>query len=148
MNKSLKKSTDRLNSLLRGELAAADTYQQALEKVGAEKGSAELQRIHLEHCEAAAALQDQVRRCGCEPAETSGAWGTFAKAVEGTAKLFGNTAALTALKEGEEQGVSDYESALQDETLPADCKSVIVSKLLPQTRSHIAALDRLLTINA
>jgi uncharacterized protein (TIGR02284 family) len=148
MGQDLKKTTDRLNSLLRGELAAADTYQQAIAKVGAEQGSQELQRIHLEHCEAAAALQDHVRRCGCEPAQTSGAWGTFATAVEGAAQLFGNSAALKALKEGEEQGISDYQAALQDEAVPMDCKSVIVSRLLPQTRNHVAALNRLMTIHA
>jgi len=147
-NQATKQSADCLNSLLRGELAAADTYQQAIAKVGGQQGGEELQRIHLEHCEAAATLQDQVRRCGCDPDKTSGTWGAFAKAVEGTAKLFGNAAALKALKEGEEQGISDYESALADETLPTECKTMIVSRLLPQTRSHVAALDRLMTINA
>src|SRR5688572_29888707 len=108
-NRTMTKGADCVNSLLRGELAAADTYQQAIASVGQEQGNQELQRIHLEHCQAAAALQDQVRRCGCEPANSSGAWGTFAKAIEGTATLFGNVAALKALKEGEEQGIHDYE---------------------------------------
>src|SRR2546430_5979518 len=38
-----------LNSLLRGELAATETYQQALAKVGNDPKAADLRRIHVEH---------------------------------------------------------------------------------------------------
>ena len=68
----------------------------------------------------------------------------FAKAVEGTAKLFGNDATLKVLKEGEEHGIKKYQDALQSEDLPADCQTLIDSALLPQTREHIPILDRLL----
>src|SRR5262249_6876133 len=42
-----------LNALLRGELAAAETYQQALARVGAGAGSAQLRQLHDEHVRAA-----------------------------------------------------------------------------------------------
>jgi uncharacterized protein (TIGR02284 family) len=136
---------DTLNSLLRGELAATETYQQALAKVGdSGPGSAELRQIHVEHREAANTLREHVRKHGGTPDHGSGAWGVFAKAVEGTAKLFGNAAALKALKEGEERGIKDYENALNDATLPADCQTLIRTQLLPQTQSHIPVLDRLM----
>ena len=64
---------------------------------------------------------------------------------QGTATLLGNAAALKALKEGEESGVKSYESALKNE-LPAECKDLIRNTLLPQTKAHIAALDRLLSM--
>src|SRR5207249_3419921 len=86
--------TDTLNSLLRGELAATETYQQAMAKVHDEPGAADLRRIHLEHREAANTLRQHVRRHGGEPDHGSGAWGYFAKAFEGSAKLLGNAAAL------------------------------------------------------
>jgi uncharacterized protein (TIGR02284 family) len=135
---------DTLNSLLRGELAATETYQQALAKVGNEPGAEDLRRIHREHREAANTLRQHVRHFGETPDHGSGAWGAFAKAVEGAAKLFGNAAALKALKEGEEHGAKDYEDALKQDGLPAECRSLIAATLLPQTRNHIAALDRLL----
>lgn len=137
-------AVDTLNSLLRGELAATETYQQAMEKVGDDPGGAELRRIHAEHREGANTLRQLVHRFGGEPDQDSGAWGTFASAVEGTAKLLGNTAALKALKEGEEHGVNSYENALQDEDTPADLRNLITRTLLPQTRQHIAALDRIM----
>jgi len=135
--------TDNLNSLLRGEIAATETYQQALAKVGNEAGAEELRRIHAQHREAANTLRQHVHSHGGKPDQGSGAWGAFAKAIEGTAKVFGETAALKALKEGEERGAKDYEAALQ-KNLPAECADLIRSQLLPRTKSHIPVLDRLM----
>jgi uncharacterized protein (TIGR02284 family) len=135
---------DTLNSLLRGELAATETYQQAMDKIDDEPGAADLRRIHVDHREAANTLRQMVHRFGGKPDQDSGAWGTFAKAVEGTAKLFGNTAALKALKEGEEHGVNSYEDALEDQDLPAEIRDLVSRSLLPQTRQHIAVLDRIM----
>src|SRR5688500_2502477 len=139
---------DSLNSLLRGEISAIETYQQALEKLDDTKNAPELRRIHDEHIEAANVLRKHIHEHGGQPDKGSGAWGAFAKAVEGTAKLFGNSAAMKALKEGEEQGVADYESAIDDKTLPADCRQLIQTKLLPQTRGHIPVLDGLMARQA
>src|SRR5258708_4377043 len=110
---STAKTVEALNSLLRGELAATETYQQALTKVSDEPGAHELRRIHVEHREAANTLRQHVHQHSGKPDQGSGAWGTFAKAIEGVAKLFGSTSALKALKEGEEQGIKSYEKALE-----------------------------------
>src|SRR5687768_1795922 len=107
-------TVDTLNTLLRGEISAIETYQQALAKVTTPPAPAELRRIHGEHRAAANALRQHVHASGGDPDQGSGAWGAFAKAVEGTAKLFGDTAALKALKEGEEHGANMYEDALLD----------------------------------
>ncbi len=135
---------DTLNQLLRGEIAATETYQQALVKVGNDPGATALRQIHDEHRTAANTLRQHVHQHGGKPDQGSGSWGAFAKAVAGTAKLLGNSAAVKALKEGEEQGIKDYEDALTKQELPADCRELIRTSLLPQTRSHIPALDRML----
>src|SRR5437588_3069410 len=134
-----------LNRLLRGELAATETYQQALAKVGNEPRATELRRLHDEHRTAANELRQHIHQHGGTPEQGSGAWGAFAKTVEGSAKVFGNAAAVKALKEGEEHGVKDYEDALGDASLPADCKDLIRNRLLPQTRSHIPVLDHFMS---
>ncbi len=135
-------SHDILNRLLRGELAATETYQQALSKVGNEPRAAELRRIHDEHRTAANELRQHIHGHGGQPDQGSGAWGAWAKTVEGSAKIFGNAAAVKALKEGEEHGVKDYEDALNDADLAGDCKELIRNRLLPLTRGHIPVLDR------
>lgn len=135
---------DTLQSLLRGEISAAETYKQALDKLGDDPTAMNLRQIHIDHREAANTLRIHVRQHGGKPDQDSGVWGYFAKAVEGAATLVGNAAAIKALKEGEEQGRSDYETAVQDPEMPNDCRTLIASRLLPQTESHIATLDRLL----
>lgn len=135
---------DTLNKLLRGEISATETYQQALAKVGDEPGAEEMRRIHREHREAANTLRKHIHDHGGQPEQGSGAWGTFAKFFEGTAKIFGDKAALKALKEGEESGLKSYEDAVKDGELPADCSALIRSQFIPQTREHIATLDRLM----
>lgn len=136
-----------LNSLLRGEMSAIETYRQAIAKLesDAAPGAPELHGLLRDHRDASDSLWHHIEGHGDRPSAGSGPWGAFAKAVEGTAKLFGNTAALKALKEGEEHGLKEYQEALGDEHLPADCKQLIRDRLLPRQREHIALLDRLMT---
>jgi len=136
--------TAELQKLLQGEISATETYNQALEKVGNDLGGAELRQIRDEHREAANTWRQHIHQFGGQPEQDSGAWGFFAKAVEGSAKLFGNTAAFKALKEGEEHGVKLYEDALKDKSLPQECQGLIRSRFLSQTRAHIAILDRIM----
>jgi bacterioferritin (cytochrome b1) len=135
---------DCLNSLLRGELAATETYQQAIAKIDGSSFTGRLRRMHIDHREAANTLRQHIHQCGGLPAQGSGPWGAWAKTVEGTAKLFGKVAALKALKEGEEQGITDYDAALNESGLSPECRMLIRAQLLPQTREHINALERML----
>jgi uncharacterized protein (TIGR02284 family) len=134
---------DRLNSLLRGELAATETYQQAMARVHDEPEAEDLHRIHRDHREAANTLRKHVHFHGGKPDQGSGAWGAFAKTVEGAAKLLGNTAAIEALRQGELHGVNQYQEALTDDTLTSDCRELIRGILLPQTQEHVRLLARL-----
>ena len=135
------KTAVKMNSLLRGELAALETYRQALEKVHGDPAAAELQRLCDVHAAAVSSLRQRVIVHGGEPDVRSGAWGAFAAAVEGAAKLFGDAAAIAALKQGEKQGIADYEAALLDADLAEDCLHLIESRLLPETRAHVLALE-------
>jgi len=137
-------ATHIVNDMLQGELAATETYQQALAQVQKEPGAEDLRRAHVEHREAANRLRQYVHELGDKPSQSSQTWGAFAKAVEGTAKLFGNAAALKALKAGEERGVATYEEALANEHLPKDFVEFVRTTLLPQTRAHVDMLDRIL----
>ncbi|MBI3548392.1 MAG: DUF2383 domain-containing protein [Elusimicrobia bacterium] len=135
---------ENLAPLVRGELAAVETYKQALEKVGGIAGGAELRRIESEHEDAVRELQEHMTEWDVKPPEDSGLWGSWAKAVEATAKVFGVKAAIKALKEGEEKGIHDYEDALRNEALDAEIRQIISSDLLPKTREHVTVLNRLL----
>jgi uncharacterized protein (TIGR02284 family) len=132
---------DQLNSLLRGEISAVETYRQGIEKVDDEHASdaTALRAIAQEHGEAAQSLRDEIRRLGAQADDSSGAWGAWAKTVEATAKLFGDASALKALKEGEEHGLKDYREALDDLDEPA--RNLVSTRLIPNQVRHIAVLD-------
>lgn len=135
----------RLDTLVRDELTAVEIYNQALRKVGfLTPGGAELQRIEREHAEAVQLLRERLARRGEEPPRGSGFRGAWSKAMEGTAKIFGNRAAIRVLRAGEKHGLHDYEDALKDSALDAEIKELIRTKLLPRTRAHIPVLDRVL----
>ncbi|MFO0841092.1 MAG: DUF2383 domain-containing protein [Gemmataceae bacterium] len=137
-------TTDTLNSLLRGEISAVETYLQAEEKFHNDPDNSSLRQMRDDHKAAANELRQHVRGMGEEPSHKSGAWGAFAKIIEGGAKVFGRTAALKALKEGEEHGVNSYESALNDRGVEPQCQALIRDRLLPRCREHIQTLDRMM----
>jgi len=140
---AIDQTVDTLNGLLRGELSATETYDQALEKVD-EGTRAVLRRIRVEHYQAVRALQEQIRHLGGQPTTSSGPWGTFAQLVEGTATLLGTAPTLRALREGERQGLSDSQKALAGEHLAPEPKELVRNILIPQTQGHLDTLDHLL----
>src|SRR5258706_4883213 len=134
-----------INSLLRGDISAAETYRMAIAKVvdGYTAGHAQmLEQMQQEHGRAAQELRERIRSLGGEPSESSGAWGAWAQTVQGTMNLFGDAAALKSLKEGEEHGLKDYQEAL-DDTDPLTA-GLIHSELIPKQQKHIEMLDQLI----
>ena len=142
MNTSVSVTT--MNDLLKGEMSGVETYDQALSKVEDSSEGPKIESILNEHREAVSKLRNAVEDLGASPAEGSGAWGAFVKSIEGTAKLFGNNAALKALKEGEEYGVKQYRKALDTTELEENCKRLIRDDLLPQTEEHVKVIDQLI----
>ena len=126
-----KSSVDQLNSFLRGEMSAVETYQQAIEKLEAFSTSRDQLLVNLKsHQDRVMMLRDAIVQLGGTPAEGSGPWGAFAKVVEGGAKAFGEKAAVAALEEGEDHGLADYKRGLDD--LDPNARSLVMSKLLPE----------------
>ena len=135
---------DTLQSLLRGEMSAMETYQKALEKVDGYPEGAQLRQIYMDHSHAVQVLRNLLMRYQAELPTSSGAWGTFANAVQSTANLFGDKAALKALKEGEEHAIKDYMRALDDPEVATEVKAMIRSDLLRKCETHVPVLDALI----
>ncbi|HEY0705321.1 MAG TPA: DUF2383 domain-containing protein [Polyangia bacterium] len=140
-NTSAEKTVDTLNSFLRGEISAVETYRQAIEKINDPSLRDKLQELQQLHERQAAKLRNQISQVGGQPSETSGPWGGFAKLVEGSAKVFGVKAALAALEEGEDHGLKLYRGNLDD--LDMSARSFVQNDLLPtqqQTHDAMSAL--------
>lgn len=140
-------SVRQLNSLLRGEISAAETYRMAIDKVAeSATGSSDvglLRQMQEDHGRAAQMLRQRIVALGGEASDSSGAWGAWAQTVQGTANLFGDTTALKSLKEGEEHGLKDYEEAIDD--VDAQTAGMIRNECLPNQREHISLLNNLIS---
>ena len=138
---------DGLNRCLRSELSAIETYRQALDRDRDEYGTqTEFQRLSeilRDHEDAASQLRHLTRQRGGEPSDDAGAWGTWSKIIMGAAKLFGDKAALKALKEGEESGFKEYDR-FQRESNPSREALDLTSELMGRVQRHIRELDSLI----
>jgi uncharacterized protein (TIGR02284 family) len=129
------KVIETLNDLLKGEISAVETYRQALSKLNNSPSRTQLQDCHGSHEQRIPKLRQQISRLGGVPATDSGAWGTFAKLVEGGAKSLGEKVAIAALEEGEDHGLKLYRDDL--EKLDAGSRQLVEMELLPaQERTH------------
>lgn len=143
MNDKTQSCLDSCNKLLRGELSAVQTYNQAIEKFSGSRESDILVRLRSEHEQSVRELSAHVSAMGGVPDSDSGPWGTFAAAVEGTAKMLGESTTLTALIQGEKHGISGYEDALDDPEVMDEAKTSIRDHLLPRLLDHVVVLEGL-----
>lgn len=142
MTDSDKNDIDHLNSFLRGELSAVETYDQAIEKLSDEPLiRPTLEECKLSHLQRVTELKGEIKRLGGSPADGAGVWGGFAKLVEGGAKVFGKGAAVSALEEGEDHGLNDYRRD-RDELTPA-ARRFVDQRLIPAQQKTHDQLSRL-----
>jgi uncharacterized protein (TIGR02284 family) len=143
MNDTIQSCLDTCNKLLRGELSAVKTYNQAIEKFSGSRMADILAELRSEHEQSVRDLRKHVTSMGGVPDSDSGLWGAFAAAVEGTAKVLGESASLTALIEGEKHGIKEYEEALGDPEVMGEAKDSIRDHLLPRLLDHVVVLEGL-----
>ena len=138
-------NVDKLNKFLRGEIAAVETYNMALEKVDpASPAHSILEENRRSHEERARLLREEILALGGEPSTSSGAWGVWAKAIEGGAKIVGEKATIAALEEGEDHGLKEYK-VMDDKDLDPKLRQIITSQLLPQqqqTHQRMSSLKK------
>ncbi len=136
-----------IEKLLKDELSATETYQRALEELNFPGGQFMTKSITPmlgDHKEAASLLQEHIVKLGGTPHKTAGTWGKWPALVLDNKELSGKKTALKVLLEGEKTGEIYYNEALKDSTLPADFRTLIETKLLPNQQIHVRSLDRVL----
>ena len=124
-----------LNSFLRGEISAVETYRKAIGHVSDERIRSQLEDCMHDHEHRVEAIRERVEKLGGKPVEGSGIWGTFAKLVQSGADLLGEKTAIQALEEGEDHGLADYQRDM-DKT-HGEARRFVRMELLPsQKRTH------------
>jgi hypothetical protein len=136
-----RREIDQLNSFLRGEIAAVETYRQVIERLFNLPEAVELRDCMRSHEHRVMRLREEIQRRGANPAENSGPWGAFVKAIEGGATALGAKAAIAVLEEGEDHGRNDYQRDIS--SLGREAHILVEQYLLPeQLRTH-AVISRL-----
>lgn len=133
-----------LNKLIRGELAAVESYDTALKKIENSDEKMKLQTIRNTHQDAADKLKVFVAQKEKKEVKDSGIWGDVTKTYEGGASLLGNKTAVKALSQGEEHGLKEFRTALKDEKLPREIRQMIETQLIPNQERNLKTLKSLI----
>ena len=125
-------SVDKLNGLLRDELAAIETYDEALRGRSAFSGKTELSLCRRSHETRADALRRKIMTLGGLPVDSSGLRGVWSKVVERGAVAAGNEMAIRVLEQGEEHVLRDYLEEMPE--LEPTVRAFVQDTLLPEER--------------
>lgn len=124
-----------LNSFLKNELAAVETYAQCLDKADSPDITSSLSDLQQSHSKRVQLLRERIQALGGSPASGSGMWGSVAKLMEAGSKLFGEKRAISTLEEGEDRGRDDYQQGVNK--LSPENQQFIEQQIMPeQKRSH------------
>lgn len=135
------KTNNNVDSLIRGEISAVESYNQVIAKVKDKAEVTKLETFRAHHEKAVATLKKYAPSEVVYEAQDSGPWGAFVKGFTGVASVFGDKTAIAALKTGEVHGINEYEEALKDETISPELKRVIQTDLLPKQKLHVEAIE-------
>lgn len=133
-----------MDDLIRGEMAAVKSYTTVIGDLKDSKEKMKLEKIRADHENAVKKLKTFATADVKEDTDTSGAWGAFASAWTGGAKLVGNKTALKALTQGEEHGITEYKEALADDTIKPELKEMIRTQFLPKQQEHLKTIKELM----
>jgi Domain of unknown function (DUF2383) len=139
-------SIAQLNSFLCGEIAAVETYHDILQKVTEPGTRATLRGCALSHGRRVQCLRDAIARMGGTPADGPGTRGTFVGLFDGGARALGGKAAISALAQGEDEGICDYRDNFWK--LDQQARDLVEGVLLPaqeQTRGAMRELKKALS---
>lgn len=132
-----------LDELIRGEIAAVKAYDVVLGKITDERERRELSALKEDHARAIQKLKQHSATEVMESSKSAGPWGTFVESFTGGASLFGDKAAMKALRVGEEHGVQEYQELLDSPDVSAEIKNIVGNDILPKQRQHVETVDQL-----
>jgi hypothetical protein len=138
---------ERLNDLLRIELAAVSGYQKALRvvKKKAVVDSDHLLQLASEHQRTVAVLQGSVQARGGAPVLEADPWEASVAAAfngNGASAVLERQKFVGALLQVEQRGLAEYEAALS--SLDEDARELVELELIPRQKRHVAGLSALL----
>ena len=119
-----------LNTFLRGEIAAVETFARSLARLGSHACCGDLGQCLASHQRRVALLQRCILDLGGIPAQAPGPWDPFARHTESGAVPLRDDAVIAALEEGEDRGLKLYLDAVGK--LDRDTRRLVGDCILPE----------------
>ncbi|PWT98347.1 MAG: hypothetical protein C5B53_06835 [Candidatus Melainabacteria bacterium] len=106
-------SIDRLNSLLRDEVSAIETYSKAETRARSKHIREVLVFCQMQHQRRAQRLTERITTLGGKPSYNGHPWGALVKLIASNVFSFDEKLAIAVLEEGEDVGLISYKEALK-----------------------------------
>ena len=138
------RTIDQLNSFLRGELAASESYRDMIARTDSPAQVEILEQCARSHEERARLLGLEIRRRGGQTDSTRPVWSSVVAFVEDGVSVLGCKAAMFVLEEGERRRSNEYRRGFDN--LDAAARHFIDVEVLPdqiETQDAMAVLKEL-----
>ncbi len=136
---------DRLNTLLRGELSAVETYELALREFEFDADTtASLRDCLRSHLRRSETLRHIICRQGGVPSDVFGIWGSLAGVLEMPPQARSRSSVIEALHRGETYARRDYEGEADQGALSKPVRVLLGTQLAPEQRRTLASVTRVL----
>lgn len=133
-----------LNTLLRGEIAAVNSYDLARKKFATDAAIKTIDKILFNHKSNVDFLKKKIFSKNETPSTNTGAWGLAVELIIKSTKFLGETPLIMALREGEDLGLKDYKYFLSSNVPENKSIHVIKNQIIPNTENNILLLNKLL----
>lgn len=133
MENDEKNDLQHLNALLKGELTAVDSYLKAVRNVKDKRIADMLETNFASHRVRVYKLSTAISDSGHKPETEPGSWQSLAKMMMKGAAGLGDASILTALEEGEDALLSEYEWRLL--SMKGDSRLLVKQDLMPEHQS-------------
>lgn len=134
----------KLDDLIRGEMAAVQSYDVAIDDIKDTWVKRKLTRIRDQHRSAVKVLKNYASTNVKANTLSAGPWGAFSKAVVKGAALKDERQILKALEAGETHRKNKYEEAAKDATLRPDLRLRFRQQFINEQADHIKELNSLI----
>jgi len=138
-------SIQELNTLLKGEYMAIESYERFIQNAEDEKAKAELQKIQKDHKQHAILIAERIQNLGGRPVDGVGMMGEMAQMFDTIKNLHNQKDTRFILHdayEGEQKGIQMAEEIAKGD-LDKESENLI-KKILKEDRKHVKSLEKLL----
>ncbi len=135
-----------IDEILKGEIAAVESYEFIYDKVKTTQEIDILRKIHSEHVEEVEYWRQELIRDALLPQEHSGDIGMLAKSLLSALHIIGLKGSLYVLKQGEDLGLRIYHSKITSPLLNPIQRRHIQEVSIPNQEKHLFKLRQMLSL--